>query len=148
MANPLTLLLPIRADADAASLAAAIRDKQPRLRQALAAIGTVHYARLMLLDRAAPNLQPGPEPSDRQVLAVIGEYDGPLERCALDLAREAGAVFDPLLRFVDGADALLPVAKHPQDFAAFVRANDATPRDAGQYQAYVATAREIMAALP
>ncbi|OHX14696.1 hypothetical protein BI347_15175 [Chromobacterium sphagni] len=150
MANPLTLLMPIRQDADLASLADAIRESQPRLRRALASLGTIHYARLLLLDRAAPNLQPGPTPSQNHVLAIIGEYDGSFDACIVGLAGEAGPIFDTLLQFVEDGAGLIPAANHVAPLSAFVSRNNASQHapNQDQYQAYAATAQEIMAALP
>ncbi|MCD4484596.1 hypothetical protein LQR31_08950 [Chromobacterium vaccinii] len=150
MANPLTLLMPVAPHADLIALAATVKENQPKLHAALTAIGTVHYARTMLLDRAVTNLQPGISPSKAYVLAVITEYDGSFDKYIQDFVKEVGPIFDALLRFVDGAEKLIPVANNTSAFTAFIAKNDASQHDLNQglYQAYDATVQTILASLP
>ncbi|WP_152681580.1 hypothetical protein [Chromobacterium subtsugae] len=150
MASPLTLLMPVAPDADLTALAATVKENQPLLHAALTKIGTVHYARTQLLDRAAPNLQPGIKPSKSYVLAVITEYDGSFDSYIQDFVKEVGPIFDALLRFVDGASGLIPVANHVAAFKAFIAANDASQHEPNKdmYQAYTATVQQVLASLP
>ena len=76
MASPLTLLMPVIPGTSPEVIAATLAKYQPVLDQALTSIGTVHYARTLLLDAANANLQPGTESGAKYVIAVITEYDG------------------------------------------------------------------------
>ncbi|POZ61679.1 hypothetical protein [Chromobacterium alticapitis] len=150
MANPLTLMLPLRADAEASALLEAIHAGQDTLNRALSLVDTLHFARLLLLDRAAPDLRPGPTLSGNHVLAMLAEYDGELEDCIRSLARELGPQLDSLLAFVDGGSRLVPAIACISELADFVSQHDVSRGPAGlaHFEAYRATAREIAAALP
>jgi hypothetical protein len=161
MASPLTLLMPIIPGTDPAVIAGALAKFQPDIDAALTSIGTVHYARFLLLDRSVPNLQPGAAPSNELVLAVITEFDGSFNKYIGDFVAQIGNVFNALLAFVVGGDAVTPVQDHTAAFAAFVSANDAsehfpnngatsptapTEPGAGLYQAYPnTTVQQILA---
>lgn len=80
MASPLTLMMPVAPNADLIALASTVSENQTKLHEALTKIGTVHYARTLLLDRAVANLQPGINSSQNYVLAVITEYDGSFDK--------------------------------------------------------------------
>ncbi|MBV9775002.1 MAG: hypothetical protein JO040_13700 [Gemmatimonadetes bacterium] len=148
MASPLTLLMPIIPGTDLTVLAATLAKSQTEIDQALTSIGTVHYARFLLLDRSTANLQPGGTPSDQLVLAVITEYDGSFQAYIGDFVAQIGQVFDALLHFVVGGQALIPVANNVAAFSAFVAANDASQHQPNQglYQAYPQTVQQILAA--
>lgn len=148
MASPLTLLMPIIPGTNLTVLAATLAKYQSEINQALTSIGTVHYARFLLLDRSTANLQPGGAPSDQLVLAVITEYDGSFQAYIGDFVAQIGQVFDALLQFVVGGQALIPVANNVVAFSAFVAANDASQHqpNEGLYQAYPQTVQQILAA--
>jgi hypothetical protein len=117
---------------------------------AINAIGTVHYARIMLFDVSTPNLQSSmpPNPNDSYVLGVITEYDGSFAAYISDFVSQVGTVFDALLPFVVGGSALVPVANGVAAFQAFVAANDASQHapDVGMFEAYDYTVQQILAA--
>jgi hypothetical protein len=146
MASPLTLLMPIIPGTNPLELAATLARYQADIDQALTSIGTVHYARFLLLDRATPNLQPGGS-SDQLVLGVITEYDGSFQAYIGDFVSQIGNVFDALLVFVVGGQALIPVANNVAAFSAFVTANDASQHqpNEGLFQAYPQTVQQILA---
>jgi hypothetical protein len=150
MASPLTLLLPVIPGTNPQTLGAALAQVQPLLDVALTSIGTVHYARIMFLDRSTPNLQLGPNPSDSYVIAVITEYDGSFDAYIGDFVAKVGQIFDALLQFVVGGQALIPVANNVAAFQAFIQQNDASqqpPNNIPMYQAYPnATVQQILAA--
>jgi hypothetical protein len=151
MASPLTLLLPVIPGTNPQTLGANLQQLQPILDEALASIGTVHYARILFLDASTPNLQPGPNPGDSYVIAVITEYDGSFEAYIGDFVAKVGQVFDALLQFVVGGPALIPVANNEAAFQAFISQNDASqhaPNNNPMYQAYTATVQQILASLP
>ncbi len=150
MANPLTLLMPVKSGfLELPALAATLLMQQKALHEALTTIGTVHYARILILDRTNANLRPdlkGP-----YVLAVITEYDGSFQAYIGDFVAKVGDIFDALLKHVDGGDALLPVKNNVDAFGAFIAANDASqhaPNDKPLYQAYPQTVQQILAAFP
>lgn len=161
MASPLTLLMPVIPGTNPATIAEALASSQAEIDKALTTIGTVHYARFLLLDRAQPNLQPAGA-SNQLVLGVITEYDGSFSDYITDFVNQIGNVFNALLAFVVGGDQVIPVQQHTAGFMAFVSANDASehfpnngatapnqPPPAGSnglYQAYPYTVQDILAA--
>ncbi len=142
MANPLTLLVPVIPGTSC-------RNTSRSSDAALTSIGTVHYARTLLLDASTANLQPGGKTSDSYVIAIITEYDGDFSAYIQDFVSQVGAVFDALLQFVVGGPALIPVANNVQAFDAFIKLNDASQHEpnTGLYEAYPATVQQILAAL-
>ncbi|HTG36470.1 MAG TPA: hypothetical protein VLB76_26430 [Thermoanaerobaculia bacterium] len=149
MASPLTLLLPVIPGTNPQTLGATLQQVQPQLDAALTSIGTVHYARIMFLDRATPNLQPGGNPGDSYVIAVITEYDGSFDAYIGDFVAQVGTIFDALLQFVVGGAAVIPVANNVAAFGAFIALNDASqhaPNNNPFYQAYpTTTVQQILA---
>jgi hypothetical protein len=163
MASPLTLLMPIIPGTNPMEVAAALKSQQANIDAALTDIGTVHYARFLLLDRSVPNLQPGAAASNELVLAVITEFDGSFTKYIGDFVAQIGDVFNTLLSFVVGGAAVTPVQDNIPQFSAFVAANDASQHfpnngaagpgqpaepGAGLYQAYPQTVQLILAAYP
>ncbi len=148
MASPLTLMMPIIPGTSLTELAGTLAKYQTEIDTALTSIGTVHYARFLLLDRSTANLQPGTTPLNEMVLAVITEYDGSFQAYIGDFVAQIGQVFDALLQFVVGGQALIPVANNVAAFNAFVAANDASQHqpNEGLYQAYPQTVQQILAA--
>jgi hypothetical protein len=161
MASPLTLLMPVIPGTSPQTIAAALAASQADIDKALTSIGTVHYARFLLLDRSTPNLQPGGS-SEELVLAVITEYDGSFNDYIGDFVKQIGNVFNALLQFVVGGAAVTPVQDHTPAFMAFITANDASqhfpnngapapnvpppPGSNGLYQAYPYSVQDILAA--
>ena len=147
MASPLTLLMPIIPGTNPLELAATLAKYNAEINSALTSIGTVHYARFLLLDRSTPNLQPGGS-SDQLVLAVITEYDGSFQAYIGDFVSQIGDVFNALLQFVVGGAAVTPVQSNVAAFSAFVTANDASQHqpNEGLYSAYPQTVQQIIAA--
>jgi hypothetical protein len=149
VASPLTLLMPVIPGTSLTTIAATLQQYQPQLDAALASIGTVHYARTLLLDASTANLQPGGKAGDSYVIAIITEYDGDFNAYIQDFVSQVGTVFDALLQFVVGGPALIPVANNVQAFEAFITLNDASQHEpnTGLYQAYPFTVQQILAAL-
>ncbi len=149
MANPLTLLMPLAENVNIAEIAATLHASQPQIDQALTTVGTVHFARFVLLDRSAPNLQPNSTAPGAGpfVLGVMTEYDGDFTVYIQDFVNQLGPIFDALLKFTaDGAD-LVPVSQHVQAFTAYIAANDASQHAPNQtlYSAYAATVQQVLA---
>lgn len=147
MASPLTLIMPIIPGTNLQTVAATLAQYQPQLDAALTGIGTVHYARVLVLDRSTANLQPSGNPADDYVFAVITEYDGSFDKYIGDFVSQVGTVFDALLQFVVGGAALIPVANNLQAFQNFITVNDASQHEpnTGLYQAYGFTVQKILA---
>jgi hypothetical protein len=147
MANPLTLLMPLVPNTDPAAIAKVVSANQDAIDAALTSIGTVHFARFLVLDASVPNLQPGGKSGDRLVLGVITEYDGDFDAYISDFVNKIGFVFDALLPFVVGGSTLVPVAQNLNAFTAFVRQNDAAqnPAEPKLYSAYPFTVQQILA---
>jgi hypothetical protein len=147
MANPLTLMMPVVPGTDLDKLAGTLAHFQQDIDSALSSIGTVHYARFLVLDRTTANLQPAGDTSEL-VLAVITEYDGDFDAYIGDFVDQIGAVFDALLQVVVGGKEVTPVGDNLNAFQAFVKANDLSqqpPNDGALYQAYPATVQQILA---
>jgi hypothetical protein len=149
MASPLTLILPVIPGTSPQTIAVTLAKYQPQLDAALTSIGTVHYARVLLLDGSTANLQPGASSNDYKI-AVITEYDGSFSAYIQDFVSQVGTVFDALLQFVVGGAALIPVANNVAAFEAFITQNDASEHVPNNtlFQAYTATVQEILANLP
>jgi hypothetical protein len=150
MASPLTLLLPVIPGTNPQTIGAALQSVNSKLDAALKSIGTVHYARILLLDASTPNLQPSGKASDSYVIAVITEYDGSFDAYIQDFVSQVGAIFDALLQLVVGGAAVTPVANNVAAFEAFVAQNDASQHapNTNLFQAYTATVQQILASLP
>src|SRR5262245_40902352 len=101
MANPLSLLMPVVPGSDPSAIAATIAKYQTQIDKALTQVGTVHYARFLLLDTSVPNLQPGTGKGP-YVVAVITAYDGDFNAYIQDFAAQLGPFFDALLAFTVG----------------------------------------------
>ena len=150
MANPLCLMMPVLPGTNPISIAAALQEYQEKINAALTDIGTVHFARFVLFDRAQANLLPSIHaagPSDTLVIGVITEYDGSFNGYIEDFVAQLGEVFDALLQFVVGGKALIPVTNHVAAFEAFITANDAAQQvpNTGLYSAYPQTVQQILA---
>jgi len=153
MASPLSLMMPVLPGTTLSSLLSTLTAAQPSIDKALATIGTVHYARFLLLDRSSPNLLPNladeNSPSETLIISVITNYDGDFDKYIFDSVAQLGGVFDALLAHVIGGDQLIPVANNVQAFLAFILANDASqqlPNKGSGYEAYPQTVQQILAA--
>lgn len=147
MASPLSLFMPVIPGTDPQTIGAAIAGSQDAIDKALQSIGTVHFARFLLLDRSTANLQPGGG-DQALVIAVVTEYDGDFDAYIQAFSNQLGPVFDALLAFVVGGEALIPVKSHLSAFTAFIAQNDASQHqpNTGLYAAYPETVQQILAA--
>lgn len=154
MANPLTLVMAL--DIDAAQLPElqeVVAKAQEEIDGALTAVGTVHFARVLVLDTSSPNLQFTATPKGPFALSVITAYDGDFTRYTQDFVNKIHDVFDALLQFTTGGKDLVPVQQHVSEFTAFVAANDLSqlPPNNGDnrlYSAYPQTVQQILAKFP
>lgn len=152
MANPLTLVMPLATGADLEKLQAALAGSQEEIDKALETIGTVHFARFVLFDASAPNLQPKAGGKGPFGLAVITEYDGDFNRYIQDFVNQLGPVFDVLLSFTADGSALIPVSQNVEKFTNYIAANDASQNPPNSnfrlYSAYPYTVQQILASGP
>mgnify|MGYP001605249555 CR=1 FL=1 len=152
MANPLSLFMPVLPGTTINTLLGVLGANQAQKDQALESIGTVHFARFLLLDSASPNLQPDMSkadvPTNTLVLGVITEYDGSFNAYISDFCAQLGTVFDAMLQYVVGGAAVIPVANNVAGFERFVMVNDASQHlpNTALYQAYPQTVQQILAA--
>jgi len=150
MAKPLTLLMPVLPGVTFVDLTFSLAVYVPKLHEALRSIGTVHYARTLLLDASSPNLQPGMHPNPSYVLAILTEYDGDFDLYVQDFVDEVAPFFDAMLKFVVGGEALIPITDNVEAFANYLKMNDASqhfPNDspAAFWEAYPYTVKQILA---
>jgi len=150
MASPLTLLMPIIPGTNPMQMAQSLAQFQQELTSALQSIGTVHYARSLLLDGSKASLQPGmsPSPNDSFVLAIITEFDGSFDAYVSDFCAQAGDAFNAMLKFVVDGAALIPVQNNVTAFGVFIAANNASqqpPNNGPMFQAYTWTVQQIKA---
>jgi hypothetical protein len=154
MANPLTLVMPLKPGVDLSGLAEALAGAADRIDAALSKIGTVHFARFVLFDTSTPNLQvsqtaPSTGPFK---LAVITEYDNDFDDYIQDFVNNIGDIFDMLLGFTEDGHTLVPVAKNVVAFKKYVAQNDASqhlpPHQSPLYSAYPQTVQKIKAKFP
>lgn len=149
-AHPLTLIMPLKPDADLEHLQQMLVQQQPAIDEALAAVGTVHYARFVVFDASSANLQPSPSSKGPFQLAVITTYDGDFDAYIQDFVLQLGDVFDVLLEFTAAGAALVPVKDHVPKFTAWIAANDASQQPPNnlhpQYAAYPYTVQQVLAA--
>ena len=152
MTKPLSLMMPVLPGTSLIAIAATLVESQKQIDAALTSIGTVHFARFLLLDSSQPNLQPNMTSavkSDHLIIGVVTEYDGDFNAYIQDFVSQLGNVFDALLRFVIGGAALSPVANNVPAFEAYITANDASQHvpNNSLYAAYPQTVQQILASV-
>ncbi len=155
MANPLTFIMPIAADADVETLLADVAKSQAQVDLALKEVGTVHFARFVLFDASSPNLLPpssGPLGSGPFALSVITDYDGDFDPYIVAFVKWLGPIFDTLLSFSADGSQLIPVKDNVAAFEAYITQNDASQQSPnskmGLYSAYPYTVQQILANPP
>jgi hypothetical protein len=122
-----TLSFPIKSPADAKILAEQLTPMMPLLFQAEHAIGTVHYSRFTILSE--------------KTLLFLGDFDGEFGELMLELAKQAGPVFDAIFKTVNNPPPA-PVANNAEAFVEWAAEHLLHP--AFVYTAYTgATAKQI-----
>jgi hypothetical protein len=153
MANPLTLMIPVLPNTKWEDIAVTLATAQTQIDAALLSIGTVHFARFLLLDSSNPNLQVkianAGMPSDTLIIGVITEYDGNFNAYISDFVAQLGDVFDELLAYAVGGAALVPVKNNVAAFQAYIMENDASQHlpNTTLYEAYPQTVQIILASV-
>jgi hypothetical protein len=124
-----TLSFPFKSPADAAAVASLLPSLMPTFFKAADRIGTIHYSRFTVLSE--------------KTLLFLGDFDGGFAELIVDLAREAGLVFDFILQHVDQRPPT-PVTDHPGAFVEWSAEHLLQPVNI--YTAYPGvTAKEIKA---
>jgi hypothetical protein len=127
--NHFTLSFPLKAPADAKSLAEQLPPLMRGMFQAQDLIGTIHYSRFTVLSE--------------KTLLFLGDFDGGFSQVMTELATHAGSVFDAIFHHVADAPAT-PVADHADAFVGWAADHLLTP--VNLYTAYPdVTAKEIKA---
>jgi hypothetical protein len=152
MANPLTLILPIQ-DGQLPALIKALAGQQQNIGQALIDLGIVHYARSVIIDASARNLQPSlPFTGGPYSIAIITEYDGDFNSYIQEFVDKIGDAFNIVLKYVVGGSAVLPVQQNLAAFQAFLAANDMSQQknvpNGELFSAYPQTVQKILGAFP
>jgi hypothetical protein len=124
-----TLSFPLKTPGDAKALAEELPPMMPDLFRAEDAIGTVHYSRFAVLND--------------NTLLFLADFDGEFGHLMLDLAKQAGSVFDGIFKHVTDPPET-PIANNAEGFAEWAAGHLLQP--AYVYSAYPgATVREIKA---
>jgi len=112
--TPLNLIMPIKPGAApllrALLTGIGLRADKP-VERALIGLGNVHYAQFVFFE------------NDTR-LGVLTWYDGPFEDYILSFVEHIGGIFNAILQYIEGADALLPVELHRQAFMSFIAEHD------------------------
>lgn len=141
--------MPLRQGADLGQLQGLLASHQEAINTALGAVGTVHYARFVVLDASSPNLQPLANSTGPFQLAVITTYDGNFDMYIQDFVQQLPDVFDALLGFTTDGAGLVPARDNVSQLTAWIKANDASQQPPNsllsQYAAYPYTVQAILA---
>ena len=112
--TPLNLVMPIKTGQGPALRAmltgVSARADQP-VKRALTGLGNVHHAQFVLLE------------NDTR-LGVLTWYDGLFDDYIVSFVEHIGGIFNAILQYIEGADALVPVEMHRDAFLAFIAAHD------------------------
>jgi hypothetical protein len=108
--NRLNLILPLKAGATPA-LIAALRSLNEGpvnpLHDALVNLGNVHFAQFVLLENGTR-------------LGVFTIFDGDFDEYILSFTHHVGDIFNAILVHVEGADEIVPVQEHKDEFLQFI----------------------------
>jgi hypothetical protein len=157
VANPLTLVLQVQSG-QLIPMITALAQSGQSIDDALATLGTVHYARTVILDVSKPNLQPAPDLSGDGpfVVMIVTEYDGDFDTYIQAFVQQIGSVFDIVLKYVVGGPEVIPVEQNVTGFQNFIAQNDVSQEqldkggtNASLYEAYPGvTVQMILAQFP
>jgi hypothetical protein len=110
--SPFFLIFPIKSPADMQTLALTLPPLFPKLFDAADTIGTLHFARFVVLGETT--------------LAFVSEYDGELRDYVMDFTKHLGPIFDTVFAHVVDAPAT-PVAKNAETLIEWVKAHNLDP---------------------
>ncbi len=92
-----------------AKAALAIAQNVDEIFSGLDNVGTVHFARFLLIDNN---------------ICMISVYDGDFSNYIRDFIATIGSVFDDVLALVEGSETLTPTTEHVEEFIDWVNAHD------------------------
>jgi hypothetical protein len=110
--SPFFLIFPIRSPANMQTLAVTLPSLLPKLFDAADAIGTLHFARFVVLGETT--------------LGFVSEYDGDFRQYIMDFTKFLGPVFDTVFSHVVDPPPT-PVAKNAEALIEWVRAHNLEP---------------------
>jgi hypothetical protein len=110
--HPFFLVFPIKSSADLQALALTLPPLLPKMFEAADTIGTLHFARFVVLNETT--------------LAFVSEYDGDLRDYLMDFTKHLGPVFDAIFARVVNPPAT-PVAKNAEALIEWVTAHNVDP---------------------
>lgn len=152
MVNPLTCVLPLRPSVEPAVVLGVLARLNTRTQAALDAVGTVHFARFVLLDSSADNLSPRLDGTGGPYkLAIVTSYDGDFDKYIRAFAAYLPDVFGEILAVTADwpHDTDLSTGANVDAFVEYVRTHDLaqiTPnRELSMYRAYETPVTEILA---
>lgn len=107
----MNLLMPLKdkSPIGRATAALAIAQNVDEIFSGLDNVGTVHFARFLLVD---------------DYICMISVYDGDFSNYIRDFIETIGSVFDVVISLVEGGDAMTPTAEHVETFIDWVHAHD------------------------
>ena len=112
--TPLNLVMPVK-PGQAPALRALLTGVGARadkpVARALQGLGNVHHAQFVFLE------------NDTR-LGVLTWYDGPFDDYIISFVEHIGGIFNAILQYIEGADALVPVELNRDAFLAFINAHD------------------------
>jgi hypothetical protein len=151
MVKPLTCVLPLRAGVKPLAVLATLAELNDQTREALTAVGTVHFARFVLLDASTAELSPRLDGSGGPYkLAIITEYDGEFEQYIRDFAAYLPEVFGEILAVTEDWTLApdLSTAASIGAFVEYVRAHDLAQlspnKELAMFAAYTTPVAEIV----
>jgi hypothetical protein len=106
--NHFTLSFPLKSPADAKAISEELPSMMPGLFQVEDAIGTIHYSRFTLLSE--------------KTLLFLGDFDGDFGDLMVELAKNAGPVFDAIFTHVDSPPPS-PMADNAEAFGEWAAAH-------------------------
>jgi len=110
--SPFFLIFPIKSPTDMQTLALTLPPLLPKLFDAADAIGTLHFARFVVLGETT--------------LAFVSEYDGELRDYVMDFTKFLGPIFDTIFAHVVDPPPS-PVAKNAEALIDWVKAHNVEP---------------------
>jgi hypothetical protein len=107
----MNLIMPLKdkSSVGRAKAALAIAQNVDEIFDGLDNVGTVHFARFLLLD---------------DYICMISVYDGDFSNYIRDFIETIGSVFDEIMDLVEGGEALMPTTKHVEEFIDWVHVHD------------------------
>jgi hypothetical protein len=148
MANPLTMVIPLKADVDIAKLAQIIVSQEEAIQTARAEVSKLHFTWFLILDHSSANLQPQPGSKGPFSFVIITVFDGTLEDYLREITSKLAPALTLLLSNSAAGQHLIPVNEHFDEFLEYINLNDASQHppsgDMVPFSAYPDTVQQIL----